>query len=167
VILRFKGKVFQLMTQKCRLPNGYVATIEVIRHPGAVVIIPLLKNDRLILLRQFRPVLGRYLYELPAGTKEKNESFLQCAKREIMEETAFKANKFSQIGRIYPVPGYSTEEIRIFKAEELQKFAVLQKDEDEILETHSMLKSQVRNLFKTGKILDAKTICALTFLRWL
>lgn len=155
------------MTQKCRLPNGYVATIEVIRHPGAVVIIPLLKNDRLILLRQFRPVLGRYLYELPAGTKEKNESFLQCAKREIMEETAFKANKFSQIGRIYPVPGYSTEEIRIFKAEELQKFAVLQKDEDEILETHSMLKSQVRNLFKTGKILDAKTICALTFLRWL
>jgi len=166
MIINFKGKVLQLATQRRRLPNGHVATIEIIRHPGAVVIIPLLRKDQLILLKQFRPVIGTYLYELPAGTRDKNETPLNCAKREIIEETGYRAEKFTKLGKIYPVPGYSTEEITIYKAEGLMKAFAL-KDPDEIIETHLMTKARVRKLFQLGRIVDAKTICALTFLGWL
>ncbi len=166
MMINFTGKALQLATQRRRLPNGHVATVEIIRHPGAVVIIPLLRKDQLILLKQFRPVLNMYLYELPAGTRDRNEAPLFCAKREIIEETGYRSEKFTKLGKIYPVPGYSTEEITIYKAESLMKAFAL-KDPDEIIETKVVSKSQIKKLFRTGKIRDAKTICALTFLGWL
>ena len=162
----FKGRVISLSTKKVRLPNGYVSNIEIVKHPGAVLVIPFLNKNKIILLRQFRPVLGSYLYELPAGTLKKNEPLAICAKREIIEETGFKAGSISKLGFIYPVPGYSTEKITIFKAKNLSKeFRPL--DKDEIISSFTVTKKKVKSLVKSGKIVDAKTICALVKIGWI
>ena len=107
----FKGKLLKVFLKNILLPNGYLATFEIVKHRGAVLIVPLLANNKVILLRQLRPVIGRYIYELPAGTLEKQESPLACAKREIIEETGYRAKKITKLGEIFPVPGCSTEKI--------------------------------------------------------
>lgn len=162
----FKGRLISLVTQKTRLPNGYEACLEIVKHPGAVLIVPFLNNDTIILLRQFRPVVNTYIYELPAGTLKKRETPFSCAKREIAEETGFSARKLTKLGFVYPVPGYSTEKITFFKAEGLNQ----QKDKgdkDEIIEILPMGRQRVMDMFKSGKFVDAKTICALALCEWL
>ena len=149
-----------------KLPNGRTHTISYIVHPGAVIIAPLLTNDKIVFIRQFRPALGKYIYELPAGTLDPNESLATCAKRELIEETGLRAKQMTKLGQIYPVPGYSTEIIYIFKAEGLSQ-GVAEPEEYEVIENIPMTKAEVKKLFKTGKLQDAKSICALTFCGWL
>jgi len=162
----FKGKLLKLFVKKIRLPNGYLATFEIIKHPGAALVVPFLSKDRLIMLRQLRPVIRSYIYELPAGTIDKGETSLECARREIVEETGYSAKKMKLLGSIYPVPGYSTEKITIYKADGLlPKYRHAEKDE--IIELKILTKGAVRRLFKSGKIVDAKTIAALAFCGWL
>lgn len=156
----FKGKLLKVYVKKERLPNGYLATFEMIKHPGASLIVPFLDKNTVILLRQLRPVIGSYIYELPAGTLDKGETPLACARREIIEETGYSAKRLTFLGSIYPVPGYSTEKIFIYKAEGL-KMAVRIPEEDEVIEHKPFTRNQVRKLFKQGKIVDAKTICGL------
>ena len=164
--LVFDGKLLKVFVKKETLPNGYRATFEMIRHPGAALVAPLLSRDRMILLRQLRPVIGAYIYELVAGTLGRGESPLACARREIIEETGFSASKFTRLGSIYPVPGYSTEKIVIFKAEGLKKVE-RRPEEDEVIETCVFTRAEVRKLLKSGRIVDAKTICALAMCGWL
>ncbi len=152
--------------QPVKLPNGRTTHISYINHPGAVIVAPLLNQNTIVMIRQFRPALRRYIYELPAGTIDIPEKPLSCAKRELLEETGFCAKRFQKLGKIYPVPGYSTEVIHIFKAEGLiQKDAT--PEEYEVIENIHMSKAQVRNYFRHGKIMDGKTICALTHIGWL
>lgn len=164
--MKFKGKKFSFAVVKKKLPGGRYADVDVIEHPGAVLIIPFLTKDTIIFLHQYRPVLGRYLLELPAGTLNKNESPLKCAQRELIEETDHKGSVFIRLGAVYPVPGYSTEIIYIFQAEKLtlQKGV---KDFDEVIQTKVLRKPEVKKLFKAGRIKDAKTIVALAFCGWL
>jgi ADP-ribose pyrophosphatase len=162
----FHGKLLRLYARTVRLPNGYRASLEVIKHPGAALVIPFLSRDTIIMLRQLRPVVGRYLYELPAGTRDGLESARACAAREIIEETGYSAGTLTRLGHIYPVPGYSTERIDIYKAQQLRQTGV-KPEQDEVLESITMDRARVRRLFKTGKIVDAKTICALSFIGWL
>ncbi len=162
----FKGKLLKVYVKKLRLPNGYLATYEMIRHPGAALIVPFLTSDKIIMLKQLRPVVGAYIYELPAGTLDKNELPLSCARREIIEETGYAAKRFKLLGKIFPVPGYSTEKIFIYKAEGLKK-ADHHPEEDEVIETCVLSRAGVKKLFKTGKIVDAKTIAALAFCGWI
>ena len=140
--------------------------IPIIKHPGAVLIVPFINNNEVVLLRQFRRVIGKYLYELPAGTLESKEQLVSCAKRELIEEAGYSAGKLIRLGYIYPVPGYSTEKIIIYKALNLKPAQKCLKD-DEVI-THSIVsKQKVRRLFKSGKICDAKTICAFSLCGWL
>ena len=162
----FKGRLLKVFVKKERLPHGYLATYEMIKHPGASLIIPFLNKDTVIMLRQLRPVIGSYIYELPAGTLDKNESPVSCARREIIEETGYKGRTFTLLGKIYPVPGYSTERIFIYKAEKLSPVE-RQVEEDEVIESCPLSKKAVRKLFLQGKIVDAKTICALAFCGWI
>src|ERR1700690_4484879 len=97
-----------------KLPNGRTVRITYIDHPGAVIIDPFLNKDTIVMMRQFRPALNKYIYELPAGTLDPDESNAVCARRELLEETGFKPKKLTKLGSIYPVPGYSTEIIHIF-----------------------------------------------------
>lgn len=164
----YKGKLITLQQKEFCLPNGYKVKVELIRHPGASLVVAFITQAKILLLKQFRPVINAYLYELPAGTRKEGETLLTCARREIVEETGYSAGKLSALGEIYPVPGYSTEKITIFKAELLKKHhAALQAEKDEVIEVRMVTKQQVRHLFKTKKIIDAKTICALAFCGWL
>ncbi len=162
----FKGKLLRVSVKQERLPNGYLAELEVVEHMGAALIVPFLSPGEIIILRQFRPVINSYLYELPAGTLNKNESIIDCARREIVEETGYSARRFIRLGEIYPVPGYSTEKIVIFKAEFLAKKMVAA-EKDEVIQVKVITKSQIKVLFEKRKIKDAKTICALAMVGWL
>ena len=155
-----QGKIITLVTEDRRLPNGIKTKAEIIEHPGAVVIVPFLSSDKIILLYQYRPTLKQFLYELPAGTLKKGEPVLSCARRELIEETGYRAARFKQLGKIYPVPGYSTEIMTIFSARSLSPdFAPA--DADEVIQVKIFTKLQLKKLFKSGKIKDAKTICGL------
>ncbi|MDD5432873.1 MAG: NUDIX hydrolase [Candidatus Omnitrophica bacterium] len=162
----FRGKLLTVQKKKVKLPNGFCAELEIVKHPGAVLVIPFLTSEKVIILKQFRPVINSYLYELPAGTFEKGETPLNCAKREIIEEIGFRATSYKKLGKIYPVPGYSTEEILIFKATGLVKDKQAHQ-KDEIIKSLVVSKAKIKQLFKSGKIVDAKTICALSFCGWL
>ncbi len=166
VAIRFKGKLISLVTHTRRLPNGTRVRLEIVRHPGASLIVPFLEKNKIILLRQFRPVIDAYLYELPAGTLNKKEAPRACARREVAEETGYRARRVSRIGYVYPVPGYSTEKIIIYKAEGLRK-EKSRPEADEVIEAFPASRRQVRRLFNEGKIVDAKTICALALCGWL
>lgn len=161
----FNGRLLKVIVKKERLPHGYLATFEMIRHPGASLIVPFLDKNTVILLRQLRPVIDSYIYEFPAGTLDKGESPLSCARREIVEETGYSAKRFTLLGKIYPVPGYSTEKIFIYKAEGLRP-VTRTPEEDEVIEHRPLTRRQVRRLFKQGKITDAKTICGLALCGW-
>jgi ADP-ribose pyrophosphatase len=162
----YKGRLISLATRTVKLPNKFIARLEVITHPGAALVVPFLSRDKIILLRQLRPVIKAYLYELPAGTLKKNETALSCGRREIVEETGYSAKRFTRLGYIYPVPGYSTERIVIFKAEGLSKKNA-QADDDEIIRSFIVTRKQLKAMLRKGKIVDAKTICALALCGWL
>jgi ADP-ribose pyrophosphatase len=162
----FNGKLLKVFVKKVRLPNGYTATFEMIKHPGAALIVPFVSSNSIIMLRQLRPVIGKYIYELPAGTTDKGEAPASCAKREIIEETGYSAGRMKKLGCIYPVPGYSTEKITIYRADLLTK-SPRRREKDEVISTRILTRTAVRRLFKSGRIIDAKTIAALAFCGWL
>jgi ADP-ribose pyrophosphatase len=162
----FSGKLLRLYVKKVRLPHGHVATFEIIKHPGAALIVPFLSADKVIMLRQLRPVINSYIYELPAGTLGKNEPPLACARREMIEETGYSAGSLKFLGAIYPVPGYSTEKIFIYKAGALKKRECAA-EADEVIRTGVFTKAEIKRLFKSGRVVDAKTIAAFAMCGWL
>ncbi len=162
----YKGRILNLVVRKQRLPNGFLATLETIEHRGAALIVPFLSSNKIIILKQYRPVINSYIYELPAGTIDRGESAFKCARREIVEETGYSAKKLSYLGKIVPVPGYSTECIRIYRADGLVK-REHKSEADEVIRSYVVTRGQVRKLFESGKLIDAKTIAALAFCGWL
>ncbi len=162
----YQGAFLNIMMEKRALPNGHQAVLEWVDHPGAVVIVPFLKRATLILLKQYRAVLDAWIYEMPAGTLEKNEQPLRCARREIREETGYRAGKLTRLGILYPVPGYSTEKLTVYKAEDLSPVKA-RRDADEIIETMIVSRREAIDLFRSGKIVDAKTVCGLAMIGWL
>ncbi|MFC1808940.1 NUDIX hydrolase [Candidatus Omnitrophota bacterium] len=162
----YNGKLLHLVKERRKLPHGVWADLEIIKHPGAALVVPFLTTQKVVMVKQYRPAIDAYIYELPAGTLESGEQPHVCARREVEEETGYKAAKITRLGAIYPVPGYSTEKIILYKAEGLAKSKRCL-DKDEVMETCLMSKKKVRTLFQQGKIVDAKTICALAYCKWL
>jgi len=162
----YAGTFLTVVHRHALLPNGRSVQVECVNHPGAVLIVPFASPQRVILLRQYRPVIEDWLYELPAGTIEQGEKPLACARREIIEETGFRAGIMRRIGRIFPVPGYSTEIITMFAAERLTRVGMACED-DEVIEPLIFNKKAVRELFQHGRLIDAKTICGLALCGWL
>ena len=158
-----KGRTFTLYTENVTLDNGVTADIDVIRHPGASVILPLI-NDTIVMIYQYRHAVGKYIYEIPAGTLNKGESPLECAKRELMEETGYTASHFEKMGEIIPVPGYSDELLHLFLA---QNLSVKERnlDKDEVLSVKEFKVDKVFEMVAKGEIVDAKTLVALYFFR--
>jgi len=148
------------------LPGGRSVTIECVNHPGAVLIVPFLSPGKVVLLRQYRAVIKSWLYEFPAGTIEPGEKPLACARREIIEETGYRAGIIKKLGSIYPVPGYSTEILTMYTAERLTEVGMACED-DEVIEPQIFSKREIRALITKGHLLDAKTLCALGLCGWL
>ena len=155
-----QGKVYNLIKENVTLDNGITTDMEFIEHPGATAIIPLLNKTRIVLLNQYRHALRKYIWEIPAGTLDPRESALNCAKRELIEETGFSAGKWHHLGEITPVPGYSDECIHIYLARELQT-AERHLDKDEIIQVHEVEYEEAFHMIRRGDIQDAKSIAGL------
>jgi len=155
-----KGRVFELIKENITLDNGVTMDMDVIRHPGASAIVPLSEKNGLIMLKQYRHAVGGYIWEIPAGTFDGDEAPIDCAKRELTEETGFSANNWHKLGEITPLPGYSDERIHMFLASGLMP-AAQNLDQDEILDVHEITLAKALEMIKDGRIRDGKTICGL------
>jgi len=155
-----KGRVFTLALDKITLPNGVTTEIDIIRHPGASAMVPMMNKNTVLLVKQYRYAAGGFIWEIPAGTLNPGESPLECAKRELIEETGYSAGKFEKLTEIVPVPGYSDERIHIYIATGLVK-AVQNLDRDEMLNVHEVKMEAALEMIAKGEIIDAKTISGL------
>jgi len=155
-----RGKVFTLVRENVTLENGTTTDVEFIEHPGATAIIPFIDDTRVVLLKQYRHALKRYIWEIPAGTLDPQEEVISCAKREIIEETGYSADRWHRLGEITPLPGYSDERIHVFLATELQP-AEQHLDEDEVIHVQEVDFLKALEMIAKGEIQDAKSIAGL------
>lgn len=157
--LIFDGRVVKLYKDKIELPTGQESFREVVKHSGGVVILAK-KEDKILLVKQFRYPMKEVLYELPAGKLEIGEDPFEAAKRELEEETGYCANKWTDLGFVYTSPGYSDEKLYLYKAEDLE-FTHCHPDEGEIIQALEYKYDKVLKMIDNGEINDAKTLCAL------
>jgi ADP-ribose pyrophosphatase len=156
----FDGVLLDVRRDAVRLPDGTEAVREYIRHPGAVVIIAVLPDGRLLFERQFRYPLRKAFFELPAGKIDSGEDILECARRELREETGHVAKRWEHLGVMHPCIGYSDERIEIFMARDLTEVGHA-RDQGEFLEVLSMSADEAEIAVLDGRITDGKTISAL------
>jgi 8-oxo-dGTP pyrophosphatase MutT (NUDIX family) len=155
-----RGRVFQLVRENVTLDNGTTTDLDFIEHPGAAAIVALTAEKEIVLVRQYRHALKRYIWEVPAGTLDPGEAALECARRELIEETGYAAAQWQALGTITPVPSYSDERIHLFLATQLSA-ATRQLDADEVLDAHCLPPAEVNGMIARGELQDAKSICAL------
>lgn len=160
----YEGKVVNLRRDLVMLPNGKQATREIVEHPGAVAVVPVLPDGRILMVRQFRHPVGIVLLEIPAGKLSPGEDPDECARRELEEETGYRAGKLARKASIFTGPGFTNEVIHIYIAENLIKTAA-NPDEDEFLAIVAWEPSQIRQMIRTGQICDAKTIAGIYLLQ--
>ena len=156
----YNGKIFNVALEKVTLPNGVTKDREVIRHPGAAAMVPLLDDGNVVLVKQYRHAVNNYLWEIPAGTLEPDEEPMACAERELVEETGYEATNFDKLTEILPAPGYTDEHIHIFLATGLT-LAEQRLEDDEVLTVRPTPFDKAIEMIKTGEIQDAKTIVGL------
>ena len=156
----YRGKVFTITKDDVELSDGKKTIREVVHHNGGVVIAAE-KDNKILLVKQFRYPTGEVLYELPAGKLDKNnEDVLSAAKRELEEETGFIAENWQSLGYIWTSPGFCSEKLHLFKAQNL-KYKGQHLDDGEILDYISVDKEEVFQMVKDGRISDAKSLSAL------
>lgn len=156
----FRSRRLSVEEKQVSLPDGRVRDYVVV-HPGAAVaMLPIIGEDCL-LIRQYRYAIDRYLYEVPAGTMEPGETPLSTAHREMIEETGFAAGSLAAVGTILTTPGFSDEQIYLFKATDLVPSSLYQQDEDEVIEVQRFPLTRAWAMVMNGTITDAKTICLL------
>lgn len=154
----FKGKILSLDVDEVELPDKRITSREVVRHCGGAAVL-LVKNDKILLVRQFRYAYGKEIYEIPAGKLEKGEEPVLAAARELKEETGFEA-QLVRLAEIYPSPGYTDEVIYIYLAQDA-RFTMENPDEGEFLNAEFIPVSQVLEMIEAGEIADAKTVVAV------
>lgn len=163
--MSYKGKVFSVNTEKVTEPGGVTSVRDVVRHSGSVVVLAVDSStnpaDPTILLeRQYRHAAGKFLLELPAGRIEPGEAPLAAAKRELIEETGFRARRWSRLVRYYASPGFLAEHMQVFLAEDIRA-GIATPEEDERIELMQVPLSDVLQRIEAGKIEDAKTILSV------
>ena len=157
---KFSGRLIDLYLDQVELPNGQTSSREWIDHPGAVCLIPILPDDKICLIRQFRYGPGEEFIEIPAGKLDSGEAPLECAYRELEEETGYRANKLTFLTNIHPAIGFSNEKMWMYLAEDLEKYEN-KLDQDEFLELLPTPLEKALDWIWSGKITDVKTIIGL------
>jgi|SRR5687768_2078427 len=159
-----EGRAFKVRRDALKTPDGRQTKLEIVEHGGSVVLLPIDSEGNLLFVHQYRHAVGRDLMELPAGTRDGEEPFEECAAREIREETGMEAGSLLKIGEFYLVPGYSTEFMAVFVATELKENP-LQADEDEFLQVEKIPLKQAIEMAEQGRVQDAKSLAALLLAR--
>ena len=166
--LIYKGRVFNITVDNVAYPDGRTVKMEVVRHRGSVVLLPMTAPDRILLVRQYRYVVDSWLWELPAGTLEPDESLQAAALRECHEEVGKIAGKAEQIFSFLPSPGFCDEVMNFFLLTDLRDRRpdepAPHQDPDEILHVKEFSVSEAREMIKRGEIRDMKTALGLTLL---
>lgn len=154
-----KGRTFRIRRDTLKTPNGGETRLEIIEHGGSVVIVPIDDDGNVLFVRQYRHATGGDLLELPAGTRDGEEPYEECAAREIREETGMEANQLQRVGDFYLAPGYSSEFMAVFLATEL-KPNPLKADDDEFLQVEKIPVKDVTGMFERSEVPDAKSLAA-------
>ena len=156
----YRGRVVKLYLEQARLPNGHTISLEVVRHPGASAVVPFSDKDHVVLIRQYRHAVGGFLYEIPAGKLNRGERPLQCARRELEEETGYRARRFCKLGSIFTSPGFCDEVIHLYSATGLIK-TQQNLEPCEVLEIVEIPLKKIKGMIQGGRIQDAKSIVGL------
>ncbi len=155
-----QGRFFELVSENITLENGVSTNMEFVHHPGAAAIVPMPDRSQVILIKQYRHSLREHIWEIPAGTRDPDETVLTCARRELVEETGYSAEKWIELSIITPVPGYSDERISLFLAMDM-KAAQQHLDKDEMLNVHTVSFDEALDMIQRREIRDSKTISGL------
>ena len=156
----YDGKLFQVDVEDVRLPSGRESVREIVRHPGAVALLVVDPDGKLLLVRQYRRPVDRQLLEIPAGTREAGEDAETCARRETQEETGYQAAHVERLGGFYSAPGFCTELLDCYLCTDLSD-SDLRPEEDEDLSLERMSVAEAWQAAARGEITDAKTLAAL------
>ena len=156
----FEGKIVRVTVDEARLPNGRLATREVVYHPGGVAILALDTDNQVTLVRQYRYPIGQLLLELPAGKLDAGEDHLPAAKRELSEETGLEAEEYTYLGHILASPDFCDESLHMYLARGLKRSAQ-HPDEDEFLDVVTMPFAELADRVMDGTIADAKTVATV------
>lgn len=156
----FSGRLLKVHRDRVRLPDGSEAVREYIRHPGAVAIVALFEDGRVLLERQFRYPLAREFIEIPAGKLEPGEDSLETARRELLEETGYVAAEWRRLGLIHNAIGYSDEGIELWAARGLE-MREQKLEQGEFLEVFTLPLAEAQDMVRDGRITDVKTITGL------
>lgn len=154
----FEGRIFDVVKRNLTLPDGRRAVRELVLHPGAVAIAAFDANGRIVLVRQYRAAAGDFLWEIPAGKLEPGERPLDCAKRELKEETGMEAGEWLEAFTFFTTPGFTDERITLFSARRLEEVAA--RNAQEIPETALVSSEAFQRMIADGRIVDAKTLLA-------
>jgi len=161
----YKGRVFNITVDQVVFADGRTVNMEVVRHRGSVVLMPMTAPDRILLVRQYRYVVDEWLWELPAGTLEPNESLVDAALRECHEEVGKIAGRAQKLGSFFPSPGFCDEEMNFYLLTDLRDRLpgepAPHQDPDEILNVKEFSLDEVREMVKVGEIADMKTVVGI------
>jgi ADP-ribose pyrophosphatase len=162
----FKGRIFSVTVDRVTAPNGRTVTLDIVRHPGSVVLLPMQDDGQVVLIRQYRYALDRWIWELPAGGVEADEDPAAAAARECEEEIGLVPGRVEFAGAWYPTPGFCTEEMNYYRLGELRRpnpdDPQAHKDEDEDIRVQVFSLDEARAMVRRGEIVDLKTAWGLT-----
>ena len=162
-----KGRIFEVEIDIVKLPSGHIVDMELVRHPGSVVLLPIPEPGSIILIRQYRYTIDRWIWELPAGSLKPGENPDVAAARECEEEIGLAPHRVTRLRGYYPTPGFCDEKMIYYRCEDLRPPAsdsAARKDEDEDIEPRTFSLADARALVASGEIIDLKTLAGLTML---
>ncbi len=159
----FHGKVFDLQVDEIEYDSGNKGIREVAVHNGGAVVVPVKDDGKIILVKQFRYPFQDFLLELPAGKLEKNEDPKECATRELTEETGYSSDTITKLGKIYTTPGFCTEVLHIYLAENLKSGNHNREEGEYGMEVYEFTLEEINEKIRSGEIVDAKTISGIHF----
>lgn len=165
--VKYSGRIFRVEVDRVTLPSGHTLDMEIVRHPGSVVILPVPAPGSVILIRQYRYTIDRWIWELPAGTLKPGEDPVAAAARECEEEIGLVPGRVTRLQGYFPTPGFCDEEMIYCRCDDLRPPApdsTVRKDEDEEIEPRTFTVAEARAMVASGEIVDLKTMAGLTLL---